>query len=250
MILGHSEAVNPMLELSVYFDKACLAELLDKLVALPESMKPRYFGEAEKLDSRENRVDETELFVDFVENHPLGFFLFADDALYQVFTAGDQPASFIVYCSSPPTWAELKGFFASVASVGVPFALAAESKEFQHRNRLYHKVGRDNIESWVGRDIRKYLPGLYWCTMVSEPLLCEHGIDFSVLSANAMESERIDDCHLLKFFDLPENWTAHADRLDELCESLDGIFSSRPIDQAARRASNYMEYSDIVDPWS
>ena len=239
-----------MVEVRVSFDKERLAVLLNALANLPAPIKPQYFGEEEKLGSQANRVDDAELFSDFVRSYPGGFFLFADEWTYQIFTAGERPARFTAYCSAPPSDAVLKRFFELMASVEVPFALAADESEYEHRNRLYQRIGENDVESWVGRDIRKYLPGLYWYTMASESLLQEHGVDITKLSANTLSSERFGKCHLFKFFERAEDWKKQAAKLDELCETTEGIFSSRQVSAEAGRARNYVEYSNIVGQWS
>jgi hypothetical protein len=247
--LGRRKEANLMLDFRVYFDKDRLFDLLSVLFELPAPVRPQYFGESEKQGSKANRVDNSELFSKFVRNHPGGFFLFADDSLFQFFTAGKTPTYFVACCSKMLSAKVLKAVFESVASIDVPFAIAADEGEYRHRNRIFHEIGKNNIESWVGRDIRKYLPGLYWCTMISESLLRVHNVDLSALEASALSSDQIGGCHLLKFFDSSKDWEAHATQLDDLCESMRGIFSSRSLNMAASRATNYMEYSDIVDQW-
>jgi hypothetical protein len=86
--------------------------------------------------------------------------------------------------------------------------------------------------------------------MASEFLLQEHGVDLTKLSANTLSSERLGKCHLFKFFETAEDWKKQAAKLDELCETTEGIFSSRQVSAEAGRARNYVEYSNIVGQWS
>lgn len=239
-----------MIGIRVYFEKSRLTDLLLTLLEFPASVRPRFFGESEKIEGQANRVDDSADFGKFVSAHPGGFFLFADDALFQFFTAGDKPCYFVASLSNdlPPDSHRI--IFQRLAAIDVPFALISEVDEFEHRNHLCHRVGKNSIESWVGRDIRKYLPGLYWCTMISIAALDELGVELDALTASAISSDRLGNCHLLQFYRTPDDWKSHADRLDELCESVDGVFSSRFVDRVAREARNYIEYSDVVDAWS
>ena len=94
------------------------------------------------------------------------------------------------------------------------------------------------------------MPGLYWYTMASEALLQQHHVDISKLSADALSSERLGRCYLLKFFEMAQDWERHTAKLDELCETAEGIFSSRQVSLAAGRAKNYIEYKSVVGQWS
>ena len=249
VILDRNEEMETTLQVKVSFDKRRFAELLDALTELPAPIKPEYFGEEETFCSDGNRVDDKRMFADFAQSHPTGFFLFSDEWLYQIFTAGEGPARFTAYCSALPSETVLRVFFEVMASLDVPFALAANEKEYEHRNRIYHTIGVNHIESWVGRDIRKYVPGLYWYTMASASLLQEHKVNVSTLSANAFASERLGNCYLFKFFAEAEVWEKHSAKLDELCATTEGVFSSHQVSEDVDQAKNVREYFEIVGQW-
>lgn len=53
-----------------------------------------------------------------------------------------------------------------MAGNGLRFFFAADRDEYEHRNRFKAEVGDSLVEAWVGRDLTRYLPGLYWRTML------------------------------------------------------------------------------------
>jgi len=155
---------------------------------------------------------------------------------------------YLVDCLS----SELVGvFLKSLAGNKFVFGFGCYDEEHEHRNRHYITIGKNHIESWIGRDLEKYIPGVYWYTLLSDELLSKHGVDLASLSAEAITTETLGDgsLHLLKFYENPEDWKENAERLDDLCERTDGVFSRRPIEVAVISVSNYLEYDDIIAEW-
>ncbi len=131
------------------------------------------------------------------------------------------------------------------------FGHAGDTEEYKHRNRHYITIGINQIEAWIGRDLEKYIPGVYWYTLLSDELPSKHGVDLASLSAEAISTETLGDgsLHLLKFYENPEDWKDNAERLDKLCERTDGVFSRKSVEAAVSDVTNYLEYSDIIADW-
>jgi PKD domain len=123
--------------------------------------------------------------------------------------------------------------------------------EYDHRNRYYITLGKNNIEDWIGRKLEKYIPGVYWYTLLSDGLLTQHGVKLADLAAEAMTAETLGDgsLHLLKFFESPEEWKENARRLDDLCERIEGVFSRRLVEAAVAGITNYLEYDETIAHW-
>lgn len=240
------------MELHIYFKKSCLTDLLNAMQAGPEIMRPRYFGLLDVVDDKANRVDDARRFRAFLEPRlNASFALFADGVQYDIMLAGNGPARLFAFNSYPPgpTPDAIEHFFRLVAQVDPPFAVACDGEEFEHRNRIVHRVPPMTSGDWLGRDIRICLPGLYWWTMISPKLLKAHNIELSQISPHALSVERYGNLHFLKFFEAAPDWEAHANRLDDVCDSTPGIFSARPVYASVQRAKTMRQLREILVEW-
>lgn len=241
-----------MIELTIYFPKSRLNALLDVMDKGPEFMRPRYFGLLDVVDDKANRVDNESRFRAFLEPRMNGSFaLFADKISYDFMLAGSGPATMFSFGSYPPgpTPDAIGHFFRLLAPIEPPFAVACETDEFEHRNRVVHSVPEVTAESWFGRDIQICVPGLYWSTMISSELLRAHEIKLPQICEHALSVESIGNLNLLKFFEAAADWKSHADRLDDVCESIPGIFSARPVYASVQCARTMRELNEILDEW-
>lgn len=103
-----------------------------------------------------------------------------------------------------------------------------QGAEYTRRNRYFVTIGTNHIETWVGRDLRKYISGLYWRTGIGSDLVKRHGVDD--LSVTRGSVERGADG-----FARPPGGGA----LRALVEG----------DLAAAAGIGYRAYSDVVDRW-
>ena len=82
------------------------------------------------------------------------------------------------------------------------FGFACTQEELEYRNRITVKFGINTMESWVGRDTRRYIPGLYWWTLLPASLAEQHGIPLSILVRASQEHIELEgQQHLLRFYD-------------------------------------------------
>jgi hypothetical protein len=47
----------------------------------------------------------------------------------------------------------------------------------------------------------------------------------------------------------PEGWKDNAERLDNLCERIEGVFSRRAVEAAVAGATNFLEYDEAIANW-
>jgi hypothetical protein len=125
--------------------------------------------------------------------------------------------------------------------------LAAEEERF-HRNRVVVKLGNNTIESWVGRDITKYVPGLYWITYLSYDLLRAHNLPVKPIKAIAKETTESHAGLVVRLYDEPVQWK-HTKKIDDVCFSTNGIFSIDRVKPLISLANNYVELSDLLNDW-
>ena len=142
-------------------------------------------------------------------------------------------------------------FFETIVSADPEFAYAADLSERNHRNRCCKTIGMNQISDWVGRDIWKYVPGLYYCTLFSERLIRMHNIDFAPLASAALSHVELGsgEFHLLRFFDNAAAWKAKAATLDDLCDRTVGIFSIHKVLCSLADINNLMDYDEVISRW-
>ncbi len=257
-------------EVVVYFDNRNIQQVIDSLQALPTHLQPRYFSEEETLKSKKDEVVNKKRLEKFIACNPAGFILFADACLYDL--SIHERGYSKIYCDveDEVLYSYIPLLFQTLASVTPIFGFAGEnqerlpdadgsyvithekvSSEHDHRNTYFITLGMNHIESGIGHDLDKYIPGIYWYTLLSDELLNKHHVDLASLSAEVISAETLGDgsLHLLKFYENPGDWRENAERLDTLCERTDGVFSRRSVESAVSGVSNYLEYNDIIAEW-
>jgi hypothetical protein len=120
----------------------------------------------------------------------------------------------------------------------------------EHRNRITTQLGINTIHSWIGRDTQKYVPGLYWWTLLPASLAQQHGIPLSVVVGAALEHIELEGHqHLLRFYEKPEDWqSAHV--MTKLYRSLPGVFDVEKLRPKLQGATTFLEINAIPHAWS
>ena len=242
-----------MIEATIYFEKGTAPGILAKaLKALPEPIRPVYFAEDEGKIIKANRMDDEARFQTFLKRNAIGFFLYAENKTcidVSIPTVGY--ASVTLYLPEELSSDLVLALFRCLSDHKPVFGYACEYDEYKHRNRYYITLGKNHIEDWIGRKLDKYIPGVYWYTLLSDGLLARHGVSLEDLSAEAMTVETLVDgsLHLLKFFEDPKGWRVNASRLDDLCERIEGLFSRRAVEAAVVGVTDFLEYDEIIANW-
>lgn len=226
--------------------------LVNDLQGLPELIRPVYFAEDEGKIIKANVLSNEERFANFRKENQTGFFLYAGDkTFFDISTRRVGYAEITLYLAEGSESGFVVAFFRSLAGYKPVFGFACDEDEYDHRNRHYVTIGKNHIESWIGRRLEKYISGVYWYTLLSDGLLAQHDVRLADLSVEAVTTETLGDgsLHLLKYFENPENWKENADRLDSLCERVDGVFSRHSVEAAVAGITNYLEYDEAIAQW-
>ena len=258
------------IEIIVNFDIENTRHLIGALQDLPSHLKPQYFNEEENVKSDKDQIFDSERFVKFLERNPLGFFLFSKSCRYNFYLYSQGYSELCCDLYGDGGADDVLRVFNAFLSGSPVFGFAAQNKErlpdskgsyvithdmvtseYDHRNKHFATIGVNHIESGIGRDLDKYIPGIYWCTLLSDELLERHNINLLELSSEAISTDELgdDSMHLLKFYEKPEDWREHSERLDNICEKVDGIFSRRSVVKAVEGVTSYLEYDDIISSW-
>jgi hypothetical protein len=236
-----------MIEAGLEFETD-LTGVLGAFATLPDAVRPVHFSKNETPDNAADHVSERARLLSFAQENGSGFFLLSPTVTYSIRIAAGRPI--VCDCFLNVGSPEVRAFMVHMAAADPAFGFACLADERTHRNRIVHKVGDQAIEGWVGRDIRKYLPGFYWMTLLSETLATKHGLPVERLDEAAREHLKPKTGqHLFVFFERPEEWTQHTERLDALCASLRGVFSKRAVLPQLAGAKNVIEVTSVVAMW-
>jgi hypothetical protein len=241
-----------MIEATVYLEKGThISSLVETLKTLPASICPTYFTEEEGKIVKSNKLDDMDRFNVFLEENQDGFLLYSENKSCIDISLSVDYISVTLYPTDSLSDELVMAFFHSVENYMPLFGYACEYDEYKHRNRNFITIGTNHIESWVGRKLNKYIPGVYWYTLLSNKLLKQHSVNLSDLASEAMSIEAVGDgtLHLLKFFENSEEWKESVDRLDDLCERTEGIFSIRMVNESVAGIKNFLTYDSIIANW-
>lgn len=235
-----------MIEAGLEFDGA-IDRVVGALVDLPAPIRPVYFSHDEQATSDANRVADQRRFADFVARSKSGFHLLGPGLTYSIRIASAKPLVLDCFLDVAPESAE--NFLKHMSKATPVFGFACMPDEREKRNRVTTQQGPNRIESWVGRDTQKYVPGFYWLTLLSETLARQHSVPLSAVAAVAQEHLELDGGqHLFRFYQRPEDWR-DATAVTDLIRSLSGVFDIDKVKPQLLSAKNYLEFNALLREW-
>jgi hypothetical protein len=220
---------------------------LEKLLTLPEALRPtrQTLGE----DEVGIMIGDPKAFLQTFELPSIGVYLRNSTTLYDLRRLRNSNLIVGAYFDAIPDIA-VKDFLIHMASAHPIFGFACVAEERERRNRITTKLGANTIESWVGRDTRRYVPGLYWWTLLAASLAEQHGIPLSTIVGAAKEHIELEgNQHLLRFYEKPEDWRSAA-VVAKLYRSLPGVFDVEKLRPKLQGATTFLELNAILDAWS
>ena len=235
-----------MIEAGLEFDG-----VIDRVVAafaeLPLSLRPIHFSHEEKVGSDADRIEDQKRFAAFVAKSKSGFFLLGPAVTYSIRVASGRPLVCDCFIDVEPEIA--KQFLMHMSKAQPLFGFACESGERERRNRVTTQQGVNTIESWVGRDVQKYVPGFYWLTLLPDAMAKQHGVPLSAVEDVAQEHIELEGGqHLFRFYERPEDWQATS-VVAELCASLPGVFDVERVKSQLPAAKNFLELNSMLRDW-
>jgi hypothetical protein len=235
--------------IKAYIPQQHVEAALRILQSLPSQLRPSRFSSEEDESEAKGQVSDVAQFSTFAAKNAYGFFLFSERARYNIVLRPKDGFCNLVADPLGDDLAESEAvlILKAVASAGSVFAFAANPEEYHHRNRYVRTLGANQFEAWIGRDLRKYLPGIYWLTVLSKA----HSEAVARLTATlAATVTQMDSEHwLIKAFENPNNWQQHAARLDEWCGKQPDFFSKQRVESQLDEAPNLGALSELVGQW-
>lgn len=223
--------------------------LLAVFLELPQPLRPSIFSDEERASRRGERgeLNDSVRFRDFVAKNDAGFFLFGDNVTYSVRLCDGMRSCCDCFLEVSPELVEQ--LLTCLASARPLFGYACEREEYESRNRVVVKFGDSTVEAWVGRDTNKYVPGLYWLTLISETLANEHGLSLTrVERISAKHIVPAQGMHLFRLYDAPSAWKAN-DSVSRFCSEVPGVFDIKVVKEAIAIPSDFQDLKERLKEW-
>ncbi|MBT9446204.1 MAG: hypothetical protein IV086_10935 [Hyphomonadaceae bacterium] len=232
-----------MFELEVQFEKGSLDSALAEIFRGEIMVRPSLMSsEEEGLRIGVSRPDEV---IRLVESSAA--FLWAPRCSYQITSVPNGTISVFAWASD---FVVIDQVFHSLARLDVLFGFACAEDERKHRNWISRRMKYGVHEGWVGRDFRKYLPGLYWLTVIPRGMQEALGLHVSHLTQVAEEALLQGEKNwLLRLYENPLEWENAATHIDEWCFNTAGCFSKRAANEALGLSTNFIEASQVFAEW-
>lgn len=258
------------IEIGIFFEKENLQVLINSLNELPEDLRPIYYGNNENIKDKKRKVSDQTIFKKFILDNPSGFFLFSEHCKYNLFIHEKSYSRLFCEVQETENYSYVPAIFQVLVKANPIFGFGTELaerepdsngsyvttheqslSEREHRNKHFATFGINNVESGIGDDVSKYIPGLYWYTLLSDSILDKHSVKLSELSREAISCEALGDSstYLLNFFEKPKDWRKNSDRLDNICKNINGIFFRTSAEEAVKNVNNLIEYLSIISDW-
>ena len=212
------------------------------------ALRPTHFSSSET--RREGSLASARGFEAFRKRNPSGYFLVAPGGLYDVVLREAPTLTlFSERPDGPVDASDIESLFVACAACS-SFGFAATTEEYHHRNRVQKGLpGNSSLEAWVGRDLTRYVPGLYWRTLLREELCTQHDVPLERIRAE-FETRPLDPtAWLIRCPGAPSDWRENAPRVDRLCAELPGVFSKGEVEPALAGLATYREISHVLNRW-
>ena len=199
-------------------------------------------------DEAAQPIGDVDKFVRSLSADELAPMLRAKGAEFVMSAPGDKPVK--CTCQFKVSGVPLvRRFMERVAVLDAVFGFASAWDEYRHRNQLDVQLRPYRVQEFVGRDLLKCVPGLYWITLLPDALAEMHRVPLVEVERTALNRYPLSGGQLFEFHDHPDSWRERSDELDGLCAALPGVFDIADLRARLVGVTEEKEYESIVDPW-
>lgn len=236
--------------IEIFGKEEVIKDCLGVLNILPKGFVPVYFSENEgSFDKTNNKWDKENERNNFISSNPLGFFLQSELCKIDVSYSGNESSIFFEI-TKKKAFEQAKDVLCMFAEYDVDYAYASMWEERLYRNGLVKDIGPSTIENWVGRDYKRYLPGLYWGNLISVNMIKALKLDCSELINKSHNSSKINEnFYFIQMYEKAIAWQDFAPELDEVCENTSGVFSKWKIWDEIENIEDEKEYFSFCSNW-
>jgi hypothetical protein len=239
------------------FFRGRLIDMVDAFVSGEGVPQVLLFSWGERF-SKKNAVADTARFAAFL-NDPLakgGFTLKSDTlviGLDRIWRNPSEPGVFSVSALGIKKRPHAEAFFEQLLAFSPLFGFCCTWDEYWVRNNIWqvkHESGDNGSSSFLGRDLRRYIPGLYWRTVISAELAAGHGVDLEAVGALTPGHRRLPDArpgHGLHVFSFGDDPLGHRtdDAASRICKATPGFFHIDMVKPDWIAARTWREWSEV-----
>ncbi len=236
--------------IEIFGKEDVIKDCLGTLNSLPKGFVPVYFSENEGDFDRENDNWENEEKRNaFISNNSLGFFLQSEFCKIDVSYSGNESSIFFEI-TKKKAFEQAKDVLCMFSKYDIDYAYASMWEERLYRNGLVKDIGPSTIENWVGRDYKRYLPGIYWGNLISVNMFKALKLDCSTFIKKSYSSCKVNEnFYFFQMFEKATEWQDFAPELDEVCENTSGVFSKWKIWDEIDKIEDEKEYFATCSKW-
>lgn len=254
--------------ISLYFtDSQPIVRWLDGGADMPDEVRLQYFGDGERPVRKPSfLISDGNRYREHLRRREHGVTLFGD-GFFVCASPGPVRPRIELYpieqgCREVTKRARERRLLAHAERVlrhfvnrGLLYGRAGCWDEWRARNlfEFYVAWSTQPCTTPVGRDIHKYLPGLYWVNYLSREFKAQHQLDLDSI-ARELDVPLFDwlGGYFLRLYDTPDQWESHRDQVTAVIERHPGIFAisriERPPPDLGPRAEQ--EYSSrVLSKW-
>jgi len=239
-----------MIILSCYIPSSHIDGAIESLMRADAHLLPATYGSNESRAGTAGKVGSSTAFSEFRRANPCGFFLFARSCRYDVTIREGEEYSIIMAEPDSGVFGitDVHGILSALCS-STSFAFACSLQEYHHRNRYSVQIGMNQVDAWVGRDLSKYLPGMYWITAFgAETVRRIGGLPCDSVSPVEVHALGAELTALVLYPD-PTDWEASAEHVDRFCRDHAAFFSLPAVMPILKGASSFIELTGTLGQW-
>lgn len=208
----------------------------DGVPGLPESLSVRHFGRGERARrTAQNQIECGDDFRKFLKRCDFCCTLYGRGVALDTWPSDATLSRIVVRFSSLQGGrVGLVGSLLEVLErIGQLYGFSCLWSERRARNQWSVSIsgtptGRGCSTGWFGRDVRRYIPGLYWLNYISDEYAVERGVVCEEIAAELGGcTRRLLRGTLVQLYDSPTDWKDHDAAVCRVIDRTPGIFSRR-----------------------
>ncbi len=219
---------------------------------LPKQVALIHVGEDEGKISKRNILGSDEQFSRFVADNDTGFFLFSDfvSADVNLSTSKGKPNVYYFQDDNPCELLVSNSYkiIDSFSKTNALLVRACLDEELTYKNNVTVKLDIGKVESWVGRDIARYIPGIYWLNWISDSYAAMLNLDMSEIASNLdAPIERVGHGNMFRVSEDPRSWKEKLPAIRDMASKNERIFYVDKVD--LRNVTTYAQLQKATNAW-
>ena len=202
----------------MYFSMSHRDQVLTRIFELPGNQRPQFYHLEERPKRKDlTRVHGTKDLKKIIKNSVNSSFILSSKCV-SIDINKSNPHLFI-RGETGSTWDIILPIMEHMMKAKPIFGFGSYYDEYAARNQLVTETTMGTLHAFLGRNIEKFIPGLYWITILSDRLIKNHKLDINPISTAALSHIHKSESHLFQFYQNPEDWKEQEKKLKLLSKS-------------------------------